>query len=149
MQRVNRTLAFAASTGRVAAVFLENDAVVGWRMSRKASKSPSTAVNCAKSWIDDYNPDLIISEDPGASNKGVHVKALLEAIGQVSDQADGLNIRLNRFHAFDDKYAEAKALAVQYPQIQRKLPKKPPIWMPEPHAISYFEALSYVAQLKT
>ncbi|MEM7241804.1 MAG: hypothetical protein AAF429_06435 [Pseudomonadota bacterium] len=149
MERPNRTLSVATSTGRLAGVFLEDNSVVGWRLSRKAAKTPKDAAVCLKSWIDDFKPDLLISEDPATSGKGDHVKTLLETIGQICDQADGLNVRLPRKQVYHDKYQEAKALGERYPQLLGVLPVKPQIWKPEPHAISYFEALSFVEQLKS
>ena len=148
MVRPNRTLAIASSTRRIVGVFLENNKVVGWRLSRKAARDPKNAAECIKSWIDDFEPDLLISEDPAASRKGDHVKTLLETIGRICDQADGLNVRLPRKQVYHDKYEEAKVLAKRYPQLRIVLPAKPPIWNSEPHAISYFEALAFVEQLK-
>ena len=148
MERPKRTLALASSTRRIAGVFLEDQKVVGWRLSRKAARNPKDAAVCLKSWINDFEPDLLISEDPAASRKGDHVKTLLETIGQTCDQADGLNVLLPRKQVYHDKYEEAKVLAKRYPHLRILLPKKPSIWNSEPHAISYFEALSFVEQLK-
>ncbi|MEM7241535.1 MAG: hypothetical protein AAF429_05070 [Pseudomonadota bacterium] len=148
MERHSRTLAFAASTKRIVAVFLEDTKVVGWRLSRKAARNPKDAAACLKSWIDDFEPDLMISEDPVASHKGDHVKTLLETIGLMCDQADGLNVRLPRRQVYHDKYEEAKVLADKYPQLRTLVPRKPAIWNSEPHDISYFEALSYVEHLR-
>jgi len=147
MEQPNRTLALASSTRRIAGVFLEDNKVVGWRLSRKAARNPKDAAACLKSWIDDFEPDLMISEDPVASHKGDHVKTLLETIGRICDQAHGLNVRLPRKQVYHDKYEEAKALVERHPQLRDLLPNKPSIWNSEPHAISYFEALSFVEQL--
>ena len=149
MDRICRKLAISVATKRLTCVFLENNKVVGWRLSRKAARHPKDAAECLKSWIDDFEPDLMISEDPVASRKGDHVKTLLETIGRICNQADGLNVRLPRKQVYHDKYEEAKVLAEHYPQLRVVLPAKPPIWNSEPHAISYFEALSFVEQLKS
>lgn len=147
MDKICRTLAVAVATKRIAGVFLENGQVVGWRMSRKATKNPKDAAMLMKSWIDDFDPDLMISEEHRASRKGDHAKVLLETIGDVFDKAEGLNVRLPRVQVYQDKYEEAKILAEQYPKIAALLPKKPPIWKAEPFEVSYFEALSLVEQL--
>ena len=102
-----------------------------------------------QSWIDDCIPDLVISEDPrAASHKGVHTRTLLEVIGDLFDRADGLNVRLTRVQSYQTKFEEAKALARVYPELKHLCPLQPPFWMPEPRSVSYFEALSFVEQLK-
>ena len=60
-----------------------------------------------------------------------------------------LDIKLPRIQSYQNKYDEAKALVKLYPQTKGLLPKRPPIWMPEPRNMSYFEAVSLVEQLRT
>jgi len=148
MDRVRRTLSVAVSTGRMAAVFLEDNTVVAWRMSQKAAQNTEDGAAILKSWLEDFEPDLTISEDHRASRKGVCAKATLETVERVLEAHDGLHVLLPRRQVYQDKYEEANALAKRYPQVRKLLPTKPPIWLPEPRRMSYFEALSFVEQLK-
>ncbi len=148
MDRIASVLAVAASTGRVAYVYLEEGMPKKWGMSRKAATSTQNAARIVQSWIDDLSPDLLISEKPEtARHKGAHSKHILETIGELFDRAEGLNVRLSRLQLYQTKYHEAKALAGKFPALAHLCPRKPPLWMPEPRTTSYFEALSLVVQL--
>jgi len=150
MERIASVLAISIATGRIAYVYLEKGRPVRWGMSRKATKSMQNAARIVQSWVDDCAPDLLISEDPAtASHKGIHTRTLLEAIGDLFDLADGLNIRLTRVQSYQNKFEEAKALARVHPELKHLCPLQPQFWMPEPRSVSYFEALSFVEQLKT
>ena len=121
-----------------------------WGMSRKAAKSTQNAARIVQSWIVDCSPDLLISENPAtAIHKGVRARTLLEVIGDLFDQADGLNVRLTRVQSYQTKFEEAKALARVYPELKHLCPLQPSFWMTEPRSVSYFEALSFVEQLKS
>lgn len=149
MERIASVLTVAVSTGRIAYVYLENGKPVRWGMSRKAAKSTQNAAQIVKSWIDDFSPDLLISENPEtAYRKGAKSRQILETIGELFEAADGLNVRLARVQSYQTKFQEAKALAQTYPELKHLCPLQPPIWMPEPRNVSYFEALSFVEQLK-
>ena len=149
MERIASVLAISVATGRIAYVYLEHGRPVHWGMSRKAAKSTQNAARIVQSWIDDWSPDLLISENPEAAlHKGVHTRTLLEVIARRFGNADGLNIRLTRVQSYQTKFEEAKALARVYPELKHLCPLQPPFWMPEPRSVSYFEALSFVEQLK-
>lgn len=149
MARIASILAVGASTGRVGFVYLEDGKCVKWRMSRQAAKSTQNAARVVQSWIDDLSPDLLISEKPEtACRKGARTKSILETIGTLFDKADGLNVRLTRHQSYQNKFEEAKALARTYPELKHLCPLQPPLWMPEPRCMTYFEALSFVEQIK-
>ena len=112
-------LAVAVSTGRVAYVYLTNGVPDKWGMSRTASKTTQKAAQIIQSWIDDLQPDLLISERvETASRKGSRVKDVLEVIEDLFENADGLNMRLTRHQSYQNKYEEAKALANAYPALK-------------------------------
>ena len=145
-----RRLAVAAETGVVAAVFLEDEKVLSWKMSRTAAKNPQSAARIVQTWITRFKPDHMIVEDPKtALRKGNNAKEILVTIATLFENSDGLDIKLPRIKSYQNKYDEAKALVKLYPQMQKVLPKRPPIWMPEPRNMSYFEALSLAHQLKS
>jgi len=149
MAGIASVLVVSVATGRIAYVYLENGRPKKWGMSRKAAKSTQNAARIVQSWIDDLSPDLLISEnDRAASRKGAHSRYILETIGELFDNADGLYVRLTRHQAYQNKFEEAKVLARKYPELKHLRPLQPPFWMPEPRRVSYFEALSFVEQLK-
>ena len=145
-----RKVAVAVSTGRVAAVFLKGKNVIGRKMSRTAAQNPQSAARIVQAWITGFKPDHMIVEDPKtALRKGNNAKEILETIATLFDNSDGLDIKLPRIQSYQIKYDEAKALVKLYPPMRKVLPKRPPIWMPEPRNMSYFEALSLAHQLKS
>lgn len=150
MERPLRKLSVAVATGRVAAVFLEGDKVVATRMSRTAANDTKNAARIVQSWIDGYEPDHMIAEDPKtALRKGENTKAILETITTIYENGDGLDVCVPRRQSYQNKYIEAKALAKRYPEVAHFLPRaRPPIWMPEPRHMSYFEALALVDELR-
>lgn len=144
-----RKLAVSVATGRIAGVFLEENTVIATKTSRTAAGSTQNAARIIQSWINGFGPDHLIVEDPKtALRKGNHARALLQTIRALFDKADGLCITLSRVQSYQNKYEEAKALAARYPEIAHLLPQRPPIWRPEPRNMSYFEALSFVEQLR-
>lgn len=145
---VLRKLSVAVSTGRVAAVFIENGELIGWKLSRPAARTPKNAAAVVQSWVTGFAPDLMIVENPQtAFRKGKHTKAILSAIAAVFEAAKGLDIQLSRLQVYQDKYDEARTLAKRYPQIAPLLPPKPPIWRSEPRNMGYYEALALAEQL--
>lgn len=149
MPCIARVLSVSVATGRIAYVYLELGKPVRWGMSRKAAKSTQNAARIVQSWIDDCGPDLLISENPKtACRKGARSRAILETIGDVFEETEGLNVRLTRVQPYHNKFEEAKVLARKYPALKPLCPLQPPLWMPEPRNVSYFEAMSFVDQLK-
>ena len=149
MDRIASVMSVAASTGRVAYVYLENRVPVRWGMSRHAAANTQNTARIVQSWLDDCRPDLMISQKPEtAFGKGARTRDILETIGTLFDNAEGLNVRLTRQQSYQNKYEEAKALAATFPALAHLLPAQPPLWLPEPRNMSYFEALSLVEQLK-
>lgn len=145
-----RSLTVAVSTGRIAGVFLEDGRVVGWKMARIKAADAQNAAKVVQAWIKGFTPDHMIIEDTvAASRKGLTAQAAIEAIASVFADADGLDMRLPRVQLYQNKYEEAKVLSQTYPDIARICPVQPPIWIPEPRSMTYFEALSLHAQLKS
>ena len=150
MSQKLRRLSVAANTGRVAAVFLEDDTVVALKMSRAAAQTPQNAARVVQSWITGFRPHHMIVEDPiTASRKGDQVKAVLSVIATTFEDNDGIDIRFPRVQSCRNKYIEAKILRARYPTMNIVVPRKPPIWKSEPRNMSYFEALSFVEQLRS
>jgi len=144
-----KSLCVAVATGRMAAVFLEGNQVIGWKMIRLKAGDTQNAAKVAQSWVEGFTPDhLMIEDTQAASRKGISAQDAIEAVAAVFADASGLDMRLPHQQLYQNKYEEAKALSEMYSEIARMCPTQPPIWLNEPRNITYFEALSLHAQLK-
>ena len=138
-----KVLSLAAATGRVAYVYLIGDRLVDWRISDKASVSAVEAANAARRWIDVLRPDVIVTEQTDkAAKKSLHTKDLIDAIAKVAEEVPLLAVRVEREHPYPNKYAEAAALAVLYPDLQPWVPKPRRFFDNEHRNTVLFEALA-------
>jgi len=140
-----RRVGVAVSTGRVSSVFLEGRRVVGWYRSTDAYNSPETARQVVRRWLPGFRADQALIADTASSTvKGPRSRCLIEAIAEEMADAPCLDLRVRRTQRHANKYDEAAALARRYPPMASILPKPPPIWLPEPRNMGYFEALALV-----
>lgn len=138
-----RILSIAAASSRVGYVVLKGMAYEGSGLSRKASSGPDAAAACAAQWIEEIRPDVVITEKVLAkSKKGARTRDVIAAMTGVADVADVLNIEIARWQGFESKYAEARALALEFPAMAHLVPRTRRPWESEPKATVYFEALS-------
>lgn len=148
MQGNRRVLSLAARTGRIGCVYLMNGELKDWALSCKGSMSKENASEVFKQWIDHYSPDTIISENPDtATRKSSQQKTILKVFADIAEDSPALNILVSRQKTHKNIFVEAVALAERYPLIKDKVPKHPPIWMPEPRNTIYFEALAMAEQV--
>jgi hypothetical protein len=140
----------SAATGRIAAIFVVGGVVEVTKMSRIGSNSPARARSVVQKWIADFSPDILICEDVATCrNKGNHTKGILQAIADTFSAAKGNDFTLPRIQRYANKYEEAAHLAKRYKEIAHLLPKRPPIWKPEPRLMSFFEALALFETFKS
>ena len=138
-----RVLSVAVATGRVGYAFLVGGKLCDWGLSRKASRSPEQAASQVRQWIAYFRPDVVVTEKVEArTRKGEKTKRLIDAIAAVGRDAKLLDVAVSRIRTFKNKYAEAAALAEQFPEIKPWLPRTRRIWDPEPRNTIYFEALA-------
>lgn len=134
------------ATGRVAAVFFEGDELIGWCRSAQAFTDTNHAQRIARGWLHGFGPDQVMTEDRHSlARKGPQSQMITETVANAFADAECLDIRVRRHQTHENKYDEAKTLAERFPAAQSILPQRPPIWLPEPRNMSYFEALSLVA----
>ena len=141
--RDGRIMAMGVSTGKVGFVYLIDGDVRDWRLSVQASRSIDDVFAQALKWFEYYRLDLVLMEviSP-ATRKGRHSRMLSEAIAAAAAELDIPIERIIRRRRFDNKYAEASALAEQFPILAPWLPKPRRLWETEPREILYFEALA-------
>ncbi len=143
MKTTPRVLAFAAASNRVGSVFIIGDRLVDWHISDKAAKSSVEAASHAQALINRLTPNAIVTEEPkAASHKSEHTLSLLAAIARTAAHNDLHNVSVPRTHGYANKYAEADALAEQYPELAPWKPPKRRFYDNEPRNTVLFEALS-------
>ena len=136
-------LAIAVRRDMACAVCFEGARLKDWTVSHKAARSPQEALQVLSRWVDLYSPDVVVSQNPdSATRKSAHNREILSAIGCFLEDGDVQGLLVTRTYGFDNIYDEAAAIAVRYPDLQHKLPKKPRLWETEPRRIIYFEAMA-------
>ena len=145
MNRAQRVLGFAAGTGKIGIAYLVDGELMDWRLSVKASRSFDKAFKQALTWINYYAPEMVVLEEIEAgSRKGAHTQSLLLAIESAANNANVEHVRMPRPVVGPNKYADAAALAEEFPQIRQWLPRARRLWETEPLGTIYFEALALV-----
>lgn len=138
-----RLLAIAVASGRVGSVFMIGDTLTYWQVSVKAAESPAEAAAHAQTLINGFWPDVIVTEEPNAvRHKGAETLALIAAMAQVAEDCDLLDVQVPRVQRFANKYAEADALALRYPELAPWKPHKRRFYQAEPRNTVLFEALA-------
>lgn len=123
--------------------------LMDWELSSSASKCTEKAASKAKTWIDLYDPDLIVTEKltPHSRKRG----QVIRNIAAIEDAIRSLNrnhTTVERIQRHSNKYDEIAALVKLYPVIANWAPPKRRIWEGEPKNTVLFEALSLVEQAK-
>jgi len=138
-----RILICAARIDQLCVLFMRGKELCDWQVSRKGARNPKAAATQMRKWIDEFRPDILISENPDtASRKGEKNTNILRAIAAVCEDNPALNMIVTRAQRYKNLYEEAAILAMRYPQLMQWSPKKQPIWKSEPRNVIYFEALS-------
>jgi RNase H-fold protein (predicted Holliday junction resolvase) len=127
--------------------------LVAWGMAHIEGEKRSGAIARFVSLLDQFRPDAVVLEDTTApgSRRYPRVRDLLEALAKVARER-GLEVhtvsRLAVIACFSSKeeratkHTIAKTLAVAFPELAEKVPKKRKIWQSEDERISVFDALS-------
>lgn len=138
-----RILAVAARTERIGCVVVESGDLVFWEGSAEMAKDAEGAAKQLRAWIHEFQPDVVVSENPDAAGKksGVQIPNL-RAFVEVGRDEQAINLVVRRKRPFQNVYDEAKRLAEEFPDFEGIVPEKPPIWGKEPYNLVFFEALA-------
>lgn len=138
-----RLLAIAVTHSRIGYVFHSGGHLADWHISERATKSAEKAAAWVQRLIDDLRPDVVVTEKPElAKKKGAKTKVLIEVIARVAANNEVLDVSVARSQEFANKYEEAAALAVQYPELRAWVPQKRRFFDNEPRTTVLFEALA-------
>lgn len=143
MKEPTRLLAVAAGFGRVGYVFLINNGLTDWGVSRAAGAGPVEAAAQAMSWFEKLRPEVVVTERfDDASRKRQRSRDIVQAIADAAAQAQLYDVSVRRRRPFPTKHDEAEALARRFPEIASWLPRRRRPWDAEPKNLIYFEALA-------
>ena len=143
-----KVLAFAAASGRIASVVIVEDTLLDWRLSDKAAETVKDASAYATRLIDEFAPDVVVTEDVfGTTHKGGKTRTLITAIADTADEAGTLSVSLPREQRYANKYAEAEALVAKFPELKPWQPATRLFYDSEPRNTVLFEALALALQL--
>jgi hypothetical protein len=140
-----RILAVAARTERIGCVIVENGDLIFWEGSAEMAKDATSAGKQLRAWIREFQPDVVVSENPDAAGKkgGIQIP-ILKTFVAVGQDESVVNLVVRRKRLFKNVYDEARRLAVEFPDLEGMVPEKPPIWGKEPYNLVFFEALALV-----
>jgi len=142
MINTEHVLAISIATQKIGCAFFIDGTPYDWRVSETASQSLITARDFAADWMEYYQPQLLVTErmDP-QSRKGSFSRDINNAI-MAEAQKQGIEIMcVDRMQRYANKYAEAKALAERFPELQPYVPKPRRQWESEPRNIGIFVAV--------
>lgn len=138
-----RMLAIAASSGRLAYVFLVGSRLQYWEISETAARSPQDARRFAKDWIAKTQPEVLVTEGiADRSKKGKKARKLTAAITRLAENELLYDISVARPRRYRNKHEEAEALARQFPELKRFVPPPRRLWESEHRNCLLFEALT-------
>ncbi|WP_197917298.1 hypothetical protein [Thiosulfatihalobacter marinus] len=122
---------------------VESGDLVFWEGSAEMAKDADGAAKQLRAWIQEFQPDVVVSENPDAAGKksGVQIP-ILQAFVEVAQDVQAVNLVVRRERPFQNVYDEAKRLAEEFPDLEGMVPEKPPIWGKEPYNLVFFEALA-------
>jgi len=142
-------LAFAAAYRRVGVIYVDDGEILYWKMSTKAAQSATLAAAFASSLIDEFSPNVVITEQLAhAQRKGKHTKLIIQSIATAAKEAAVLDMEVARENSYKNKYEEADALIDLYPIMASLRPKVRKYFDNEPRSTVLFEALSLAESVK-
>lgn len=138
-----RLLSFAVASGRASYVFFIGKQPTDWRISDRATKSVAHITTWAKKAIAQLRPDVVVTEKPqSAKHKGGNTKSLIEAIAAIASEHELLDVAVPREQEHENKYEEAKALGLMFPDLLPWVPQPRRFFDNEPRNTVLFEAVA-------
>lgn len=142
MRGPRRVMGMAVSSLKIGFAYLIDGELMDWKLSIDASRTEEACFMKVDDWLSYYQPDVLVIEDVEQSRKGPNSRLLQSAIRKAALEAEVRVVEVARDLGAANKYAEAEALAAEFPQIAAWLPEKRRLWEQEPRNIIIFEALA-------
>ena len=131
----------AAGSGRIGYICFHDGRPEDWRVSRKASRSPSLAAEYAQRWINQFGPQVFITQCIRKTRKGPNTVALIEAIQRVGAHNYLHDVAVVPVRQEANKYDEGKRLAKKFPELAKRLPQSRKFYASEPKNTVLTDAL--------
>ncbi len=130
-------------------MFLQDKTLLDWNISVKATRSANELAGWVQGLINELKPDVVVSEKiDDDCRKGRKSRRLINTVTELAAHNFVLDVSVVRPRQFQTKYGEAEALAVQYPELKGRLPrKKRRFYDFEPRAMVLFEALALALEV--
>lgn len=136
-------LGFAIAYRRIGIVVLKDGQLQHWEIAKAAYDDLDKLKSLIVSLIDAHQPAVIVVEKTGDQcRKGVETQRRIAAITNLAEQQGKLVMAVPRKHDFQNKYEEAEALAMRYPDLAPWVSEQVPCWENEPRRMILFEALA-------
>lgn len=143
-----KLIAFAAAKGRIGSIVIDGETLIDWRISETAAKNEALATAYVQRLFAEHTPDVVVTEDTlAARNKGMHSRLLTTAIAAAAEQHGLMSVSVPRQQRYKNKYAEADALSLRFPELAPWKPPKRCFYDNEPRNTVLFEALALAIEL--
>lgn len=143
-----RVLALAAARRTIGSVVLDGGTLIDWRMSDKAAENADNAIAHLEKLIAEFRPHVVVTEEAAtARSKGKRTIRMIEVLADTAEESGLYSVTLPRRQRFPNKYAEARALVEQFPELAPWTPERRFFYDNEPRNTVLFEALSLAVQL--
>lgn len=138
-----RTLSLAVNYNRIGFVYLIGKQPMFWKLSFKAGSSASNAEKHLKRWLDEFEPDIVITESlETMGRKTERSTMLLDVVNRTIGKNDVQHITQNRIQPFRNLYDQIDRLCERYPQMEAARPKRRKFYQKEPPYVTIFDALA-------
>ncbi len=152
----HRVLSIDPSVAGFGFVVLEDgQRLIDWGVARLWSHNSQEFLTRVEAMIERYQPALVVSEDCSASRRGRRAGsqvALLMAHCRQRQLPVALVTRQAVRQAFSEtgitKHAIAMAIAMQFPEVEPRLPQRRKPWNSEDERMNIFDALSFAIALR-
>ena len=141
-------LAVAINGKRLGYVFLIGHQLKEWQTMTKPATSPEEAAGALQQLINQFRPDVVVTERLETSARtSSTVSKLKAALTRTAAQNYVLDVSVPRTHEYANKYEEAQSLASFFPAIQPWVPPKRRLFDHAPPRLTLFDALSLAANV--
>lgn len=138
-----RRLIVAVRSGQIGVVYFVHRELVHWERTRTFARTPEAALSFVQKLVDDFEPDVLVSEAIGsATRKGARTKAVIEIIQRVRLSPSQRHQAIRRVQRHPNKHVESLILSKRHPALQKYLTEPRRIFDDEPRCYVLFEAVA-------
>ena len=138
-----RLLAVAINSKRMGYVLFSGNQLKDWRAMTKPTRSRAEAAGAMQRLINEYRPDIVVTEFTKARNeRTAAVLHLKDALNRTAAQNYVLDVNVERPRDYANKYEEAAAFGVHYPELKPMVPPARGVFDHQPARLILFDAIA-------